>query len=68
MTMTRRIFTPTTGRKVLRFDTLNMLAGNLSRRARALVLEWAAKHQQELRHNWLLAENHQPLNTIDPLE
>jgi hypothetical protein len=49
-------------------ETLNILAGKLPRRARALVLEWAADHQEELRQNWVLAENHQPLNDIDPLE
>jgi hypothetical protein len=35
---------------------------------RALVLEWAADHREELRENWLLAEQHEPLNDIDPLE
>lgn len=58
------------GRDSAKFDieTLDTLAGNLPRRARALVLEWAAEHRAELRENWLLAENHQPLNEIDPLE
>jgi uncharacterized protein DUF4160 len=52
----------------MEIETLNTLAGSLPRRARALVLEWAAEHRDELRENWLLAENHQPLNDIDPLE
>src|SRR5438477_8433566 len=39
-----------------------------ARRARALVLEWAAEHRTELLEDWRLAENHQPLNDIDPLE
>ena len=49
-------------------ETLSLIAGKLPRRARALVLEWAAEHRDELTQNWLLAENHQPLNSIDPLE
>jgi hypothetical protein len=49
-------------------ETLDILAGSLPRRARALVLEWAAEHREQLRENWLLSENHQPLNPIDPLE
>jgi hypothetical protein len=49
-------------------ETLDTLAGKLPRRARSLVLEWAVEHRAELRENWILAENHQPLNEIDPLE
>ena len=49
-------------------ETLQTLAGKLPRRARALVLEWAAEHRDELLLNWRLAEDHQPLRAIDPLE
>jgi hypothetical protein len=49
-------------------ETLAIIAGTLPRRVRALVLEWATDHREELRDNWLLAEDHQPLNNIDPLE
>jgi hypothetical protein len=49
-------------------ETLNILAGKLPRRVKALVLEWAAEHRQELRENWLRAQNHETLNNIDPLE
>jgi len=48
--------------------TLNALAGHLPRRVRALVLEWAAEHREELHENWRLAEAHQPLHAIEPLE
>ena len=40
----------------------------LPRRAMALVLEWAAEHRDELIAGWILAENHQPLNEIAPLD
>jgi hypothetical protein len=49
-------------------ETLDTLAGQLPRRVRGLILEWAAEHRDELRENGWLAENHQPLNNIDPLE
>ena len=42
--------------------------GQLPRRALALVLEWAAGHRDELRENWQLADQHEPLNAIAPLE
>ena len=45
-----------------------MSEGALPRRARGLVLEWAAEHREELLDNWRLAELHQPLNAIEPLE
>jgi len=32
-----------------------------------LVMEWASLHQDELRHDWELAQNHESLETIDPL-
>ena len=44
------------------------LAGRLSPKARALVLEWAALHQVELMADWELARQQAPLNKIDPLE
>jgi hypothetical protein len=49
-------------------QTLGILAGSLPRRALALVLEWAAAHRNELRDNWQLAEHHNPLQNIQPLE
>jgi hypothetical protein len=49
-------------------DTLDIIEGRLRRRTLTLVVEWAAEHRDELLDNWRLAESHQPLNPIDPLE
>jgi hypothetical protein len=47
--------------------TLEIIRGGLPRRARALVLEWAHEHRDELSRNWdLCARNRQP-TTIAPL-
>ncbi len=48
-------------------DSLEVIEGGVPRRALALVLEWAAEHREELRTNWQLALDHQPLHRIDPL-
>ncbi len=53
---------------VIAIETLQLHEGQIPRRALALVLEWAAEHQQELIEDWKLAEAHQPLNQIPPLE
>ncbi len=53
---------------VVAIDPIELLAGHLSSRARALVLEWAALHQAELMVDWELARQQAPLNRIDPLE
>jgi len=42
--------------------------GDMSRRARALVLEWAALHRAELRQAWELASRNQEPSKIAPLE
>ena len=47
--------------------TLTVIAGNLSPRALGLVMEWAAKHQEELLADWKLAlEGNLPV-AIEPL-
>jgi hypothetical protein len=48
-------------------ESLDVLAGDLPARARRLVVEWAQLHQDELRENWDLAREHQPLKRIEPL-
>lgn len=53
---------------VVEIETLRLMDGNLPRRARAMVLEWAAEHRRELMADWKLAEEHRPLNPIAPLE
>jgi hypothetical protein len=45
-----------------------VLEGNLPRKARALVLEWAETHRKALEHNWDLARAGEPLEQIPPLE
>ena len=53
---------------IIDIETLRLREDTLARRARALVLEWAAEYRDELLADWLLVEAHQPLNNIDPLE
>ena len=49
-------------------ETLDCLTGELPRRARALVVEWASLHRPELRDNWDRARQGVPLAQIEPLE
>jgi hypothetical protein len=49
-------------------ETLDVLRGELPRRALALVLEWAAAHRDELRADWNRARSGQTLEPIAPLE
>ena len=49
-------------------ETLRVTEGQIPRRALALVREWAAAHRDELLEDWRLAEAHNPLNRIQPLE
>ncbi len=49
-------------------NTLAVRDGHLPPRVMAMVLEWAAKYRSELRVNWQLAAQHEPLNKIPPLE
>ena len=48
-------------------DSLDLLSGQLPRRALALVREWAAAHQTELAANWEKARQGGTLDPIDPL-
>src|SRR3970040_359407 len=49
-------------------DTLETLEGELPRRPRAFVIEWASLHREELRANWERARQGLPLHIIEPLE
>lgn len=53
---------------VIEIETLCVREGKLSRRALALVLEWAVQHRFELEENWRRAEEHEQLLSISPLE
>jgi hypothetical protein len=47
--------------------TLEIMNGELPRRALALVLEWAQEHRAELLEDWELCTRLQTPNRIDPL-
>jgi hypothetical protein len=49
-------------------ETLRLLEGSLPARVRALVVEWASLHQDELREDWERARRQEPLAPIAPLE
>ncbi len=53
---------------IFSIETLEIMEGLLPKRAKALVIEWTLEHRQELLNDWKLAEQHQPLNKIAPLE
>jgi len=48
--------------------TLEVIRGQLPKRALALVLEWASQHRDELMEDWRLCESRQPPKKIEPLE
>jgi hypothetical protein len=45
-----------------------VIQGRFPRRALKALLEWYELYRDELLQNWELAEQHQPLNRIQPLE
>jgi hypothetical protein len=47
--------------------TFEIIIGNLPARAKALVVEWASDHKDELLANWKKASIPEPLLTISPL-
>lgn len=53
---------------VYEIDTLEILRGNLPRRAHGMVVEWATLNRSELRANWGRAVSMIPLQPIAPLE
>jgi len=44
------------------------ITGTFPRRALSLFLEWCMLHKDEIRSDWDLAREHQPLKEISPLE
>jgi len=48
--------------------TLQILKGELPKRAKAMVLEWADEHRDELMLDWELARQKQIPNKIEPLK
>lgn len=53
---------------LLGIESLEVIEGELSRRALAMVLEWAALRRQELRADWDRARQGLPLQEIEPLQ
>ena len=53
---------------IMVIETMEMMKGELPQRVKILVMEWAIENRQALLEDWHLAEHHQPLNTIQPLE
>jgi hypothetical protein len=49
-------------------DTLDILRGELPRRAHSMVVEWALAHRAELRDNWDRARARIPLLEVQPLD
>jgi hypothetical protein len=49
-------------------NTLEVMDGNMTSRAQALVLEWAELHRAELRQAWDMASRNQEPLKIQPLE
>lgn len=47
--------------------TLDVMEGEMPRRALALILEWAQEHRAELMEDWELCVHNQPPNKIRPL-
>ena len=55
-------------RAQMNIETLEILEGELPRRALSLVLEWAVLHRNELRLNWQNARDGLPMLEIEPLQ
>jgi Domain of unknown function (DUF4160) len=52
---------------LINIETLEVIQGNMPRRALALILEWAQEYRTELRKDWELCLQNQPLHKIPPL-
>jgi len=52
---------------VFDINTLEILRGDLPKRARLMVIEWALEHRKELLINWEKAQIPQKLDKIEPL-
>jgi len=48
--------------------TLQVFKGELPKRAKNLVMEWADEHRSELEQDWELARQMQELKDIEPLK
>ncbi|MGB5033507.1 MAG: DUF4160 domain-containing protein [Saprospiraceae bacterium] len=48
-------------------NSFEIIAGELPKRIRNLVIEWAIDHREELLEDWELMRNDNPPNKIEPL-
>lgn len=53
---------------IIDINELTIRDGKLPPRVLGLVIEWATLHQEELRKEWELARDKQPLFPIEPLK
>jgi len=53
---------------VYKIETIEVLRGELPRRAHAFVVEWITLHRAELVENWERARQSLPLRSIEPLD
>jgi hypothetical protein len=55
-------------RAIIEIESSVVLSGSVPPRPLGLIVEWAARHRAELRDNWQLARQQEPLQPIPPLE
>lgn len=53
---------------IIDLKTLEVMRGNMPKRALVLVLEWASEHRNELMEDWKLCEQNKMPLKIPPLE
>ena len=53
---------------LVNITTLEIIKGDMPRRALSLILEWASEHRNELLEDWNLCEQNQLPKKISPLE
>ncbi len=53
---------------IIDIQRLEMITGNLPRRALELILDWAELHQSELLSDWNLCQKNQIPHKIEPLK
>jgi hypothetical protein len=53
---------------IIEIKTLGLIDGSLPTKVRALAIEWASLHQEELLMDWELLSKHQAPKKIAPLE
>lgn len=53
---------------IIDIQTLQMIKGDLPRRALELILDWAELHQSELLNDWDLCQEKQKPHKIEPLK